>query len=68
MFEFGVLILTENKNVEENVKNETTDNQELNTNVNQNLNTDTNPNTEGEQDQNSQILTCLGALRHLSSL
>ena len=47
-------------NVEDTMQNEP------NTNKNRNPNTDTNPNTEGEQDQNSQILTCLGALRHLS--
>ena len=36
-------------------------------NRNTNPNMDTNPNTEGEQDHNSQILACLGALRRLSS-
>ena len=49
-FEFFVLILRKNTNVEENVQNETTDKQEPNTNPN--LNTDTNPNMEGEQDRN----------------
>ena len=67
-FEFFVLILTENTNVEENMQNETSDNQTPNTNPNPNLNTDTSPNTEGEQDQNSEILARLGALRCLSSL
>ena len=60
--------MIENKNVEENVQNETTDNQDLNKNPNPNLNTDTNPNTEGEQDQNSNIMARLGSLRRLSSL
>ena len=50
-----MLILTDNKNVQDTVQNEP------------NPNTDMNPNTEGEQDRNSQILARLGALRRLSS-
>ena len=57
---FFVLILTENKNVEDNVENEPNNNQEPNPNTNQNM--------EGEQDWNSEIMARLGALRCLSAL
>ena len=43
------------------MENEPNNNQEPNTNMNPN------PNPEGEEDRNSQILVCLGALRRLSS-
>ena len=55
--------MTHNRNVEDTVENERTNNQEPNPNTNPNKS----PNTEGEQDQNSQILAHLGALRCLSS-
>ena len=50
------------------MQTEPTNNQEPNINSNTNPNTDTNPNMEGEQDQTSDILACLGALRCLNSL
>ena len=43
------------------MENEPTNNQEPNPNTNPN------PNPEGEEDRNSQILVCLGALKFLSS-
>ena len=58
-----MLILTDNKNVQDSVQNEPNPN----TNPKMNPNMGTNPNMEGEQDRNAQILARLGALRRLSS-
>ena len=51
--------LTNNRNEQDNVECEPTNNPEPNPNIN--------PNSEGEQDQNSQIIVRLASLRRLSS-